>query len=423
VGSLELFAELLIEVPAALRDAVGAAVDEGRTAVLVGWDGQARAALTVADELRPGADAAVGRLRALGLRPMLLTGDNSRVAAAVAGQVEIASAEVLAGVRPDGKAAVIRKLQENGQPAVFVGDGVNDAAALAQADLGMAIGAGTDVAIGAADLTLVGGGLGGAADAIELARATMTVIRANLGWAFCYNVIAVPLAALGYLNPLFAGIAMSASSLIVVANSLRLRRFTPGRRPLRAWCSRPARRARGDSPAAASSRHGAVTLGWPAELARAAAGPVICAVVLIGLLTAWAASHGAGTLTRVRIQVTLAAVPMRAFTPQAADAVGTTQAYLVIHNLGSVPDELIAARTPIAGRVIFTQRGLGGQQTQVAGLAVPAAGTLTLSPLTGGLLIEHPVLFENRQIVPLTLVFRHAGQITVDATVTAPFTP
>ena len=169
VGSPELFAELLIEVPAALRDAVEAAADDGRTAVLVGWDGQARAALTVADELRPGARAAVARLRDLGLRPMLLTGDNERVAAAVAGQVGIASADVLAGVRPDGKAAVMTALRECGQSAVFVGDGVNDAAALAQADLGMAIGTGTDAAIGAADLTLVGAGLGAVADAIELA--------------------------------------------------------------------------------------------------------------------------------------------------------------------------------------------------------------------------------------------------------------
>ena len=150
---------------------------------------------------------------------------------------------------------------------------------------------------------------------------------------------------------------------------------------------------------------------------------MICAVVLIGLLTAWTASRGAGTLTRVQIQVTLATVPMRAFTTQAADAVGTAQVYLVIRNLAAVPDELIAVHTPIAGRVIFTQGGLSSHQTQVAGLTVPAAGTLSLSPLTGGLVIEHPVPFENRRTVPLTLVFRHAGQVTVDAAVTAPFTP
>jgi copper(I)-binding protein len=209
---------------------------------------------------------------------------------------------------------------------------------------------------------------------------------------------------------------MSGSSLIVVANSLRLRRFTPGRhprrgrpawRPLRAWRTRPAQSLAGDSPAARP--RGAVAR-WPAELVRAAAGPVICAVVLTGLLAGWAAARGAGTLTRVRLQVTLAAVPMRAFTPQAADAVGAAQPYLVIRNLSPVPDELIAVRTPIAGRVVFIQGALGGRQTQVAGLAVPAAGTLTLSPLTGGLLIEHPAPFENRRTVPLTLVFRHPGR-------------
>ena len=427
VGSPELFAELLVDVPAPLRDAVEAAADDGRTAVLAGWGGRARAALTVADELRPGAGAAVARLRALGLRPMLLTGDNERVAAAIARQVGIASSDVLAGVRPDGKAAVVREVQACGQSAVFVGDGVNDAAALAQADLGMAIGTGTDAAIGAADLTLVGAGPGAVADAVELASATMTVITANLCWAFCYNVIAIPLAGLGYLNPLFAGIAMSASSLIVVANSLRLRRFAPGRRPRRAWRPWliPSARRPGRHPSAASSKRGPVTPGWPAALARATAGPAICALALIGLLAVWTTSGGAGTgtLTKVQIQVTQASVPMRAFTPQAADAIGTARVYLVIRNLAAVPDELIAVRTPIAARVIFTLGGLLGHQTQVADLTVPATGTLSLSPLTGGLLIEHPVPFENRQTVPLTLVFRHAGQITVDATITAPFTP
>ena len=227
VGSRQLFTELSLDVPAALREAVDAAGDSGQTAVLAGWDGQARAAIVVADRLRPTAAAAVARIRRLGLRPVLLTGDNERAALAVARQAGIPADSVFAGVRPDGKAAVIRQLQDEGQPAVFAGDGINDAAALAQADLGMAAGTGTDAAIGAADLTLVSGDPAGVADAIQLARTMMAVIRANLVWAFGYNVIAIPLAALGYLNPLFAGVAMSASSLIVVANSLRLRRFTP----------------------------------------------------------------------------------------------------------------------------------------------------------------------------------------------------
>ena len=231
VGSPRLLAGLSAEVPAALLEAVQTAEDEGRTAVLVGWGGQAHAAVLVADRLRPGAAAAVARLNGLGLGTVLLTGDNERAALAVAGQLGIPARDVHAGIGPDGKAAVIRRLQADGQPVAFAGDGVNDAAALAQADLGMAAGTGADAAIGAADVTLVNGDPGSIADAIQLSRATMTVIRANLGWAFGYNVIAIPLAALGYLNPLFAGIAMSASSLIVVANSLRLRRFTAARQP------------------------------------------------------------------------------------------------------------------------------------------------------------------------------------------------
>jgi Cu+-exporting ATPase len=225
VGSPALFAELDTGVPAELRAAVTEAENDARTVVLAGWDGQAQAAIVVADQLRPGAKAAVARLHRLGLRTVLLTGDNEQAARAVARQVGIADEDVLPGVGPEGKAEVIRRLQDGGQPAAFAGDGVNDAAALAQASLGMAIGTGTDVAIGAADLTLVSGDPVAIADAVQLARAAMTVIRVNLGWAFGYNVIAIPLAALGYLNPLFAGIAMSASSLMVVANSLRLRRF------------------------------------------------------------------------------------------------------------------------------------------------------------------------------------------------------
>ncbi len=225
VGSPRLFAELSLEVPSSLRRAAEFAAEAGRTVVLVGWDGQARAALVVADRLKPHAGEAIARLRALRLRPMLLTGDNSRAALAVAAQLGIPASDVFAEVRPEGKVEAIRRLQADGIPVCLVGDGVNDAAALAQADLGMAIGAGTDAAIGAADLTLVGGDPAAAAEAIQLARATVAVIRGNLAWASGYNLIAIPLAALGYLNPLFAGIAMSASSLIVVANSLRLKRF------------------------------------------------------------------------------------------------------------------------------------------------------------------------------------------------------
>jgi Cu+-exporting ATPase len=243
VGSPALFAELSLPVPAVLRRATEDAEEAGQTAVLAGWDGAARAVLVVADALRPGSADAVARLQQLGLRTVLLTGDSERTARAVAGKLGVPAGDVFARVRPEGKAEAIRRLQADGWPAAMVGDGVNDAAALAGADLGMAIGSGTDAAIGAADLTLVSGDPGAIPEAVRLARATLAVIRANLTWAFGYNVIAIPLAALGYLNPLFAGIAMSASSLIVTSNSLRLRRFgsRPGgpRRPSSSPAARP----------------------------------------------------------------------------------------------------------------------------------------------------------------------------------------
>jgi P-type Cu+ transporter len=225
VGSPRLFGELSLAVPPELSRAAAAAEDAGRTVILVGWQDQARAAVVVADQLRPHAADAVARLRGLGLRPVLLTGDNERAAREVAAQLAIPAADVIAGVRPEEKVTAIRRLQAGGLKVAFVGDGVNDAAALACADLGLAIGAGADAAIGAADLTLVGGDPASIPAAVQLARAALTVIRANLAWAAGYNLIAIPLAALGYLNPLFAGIAMAASSLIVVTNSLRLRRF------------------------------------------------------------------------------------------------------------------------------------------------------------------------------------------------------
>jgi P-type Cu+ transporter len=221
-------------VPETLREAVDRAEDAGRSAVLAGWDGRVRAALVVADTVKPAAPAAVTRMRVLGLRPVLLTGDNPRAAAAVAARLGIPERDVLAGVPPEGKVDAVKRLQGEGRVVAVVGDGVNDAAALVQADLGMAIGTGTDAAIAAGDLTLVSGDPWAAADAILLARATLRTIRVNLAWAFGYNLVALPAAALGYLNPLFAGAAMAASSLLVVSNSLRLRGFHAGHRDPRA---------------------------------------------------------------------------------------------------------------------------------------------------------------------------------------------
>ena len=227
VGSPDLFTRLSLAVPGSLSQAAGTAEQSGRTAVLAGWDGRARAAFVVADQVKPHAAEAVVRLRRLGIRPLLVTGDNSRAARSVAAGLGIPAPDVLAAVTPEGKVAAVRELQAHGTAVALVGDGINDAAALAQADLGIAVGTGTDAAIGAADLTLAGGDPLSIAAAVELARATISVIRANLAWASGYNLAAIPLAALGYLNPLFAGVAMSASSLIVVGNSLRLRRFRP----------------------------------------------------------------------------------------------------------------------------------------------------------------------------------------------------
>lgn len=223
VGKLELLEEEGLRVPSELRGAYLADQVRGRTPVVAGWDGEARGVIAVADVVKPTSAEAVRRFRALGLRPVLLTGDHEPTARAVADEVDIA--DVIANVSPQEKVAEVVSLQEAGHRVAMVGEGVNDAAALAQSDLGIALGTGTDAAIHASDLTLISGDLRAAADAIRLSRATLRTIHGNLWWAFAYNVVALPLAAMGFLNPMIAAAAMALSSLFVVTNSLRLLRF------------------------------------------------------------------------------------------------------------------------------------------------------------------------------------------------------
>jgi copper-transporting P-type ATPase V len=223
VGREKFMADAGLLMPGALEEAVERLQEAGKTAVFAGWDGEVRGVLAVADTLKDDAEELVARLHGMGLEVAMLTGDNARTAQAIAQRVGID--RVLAEVLPDDKAGEVARLQREGHVVAMVGDGVNDAPALVQADLGIAIGSGTDVAIEASDLTLIRGELAGVATAIELSRRTYRTIVQNLGWAFGYNVAAIPLAALGLLSPIVAGAAMALSSVSVVGNSLRLRRF------------------------------------------------------------------------------------------------------------------------------------------------------------------------------------------------------
>jgi Cu+-exporting ATPase len=223
VGRQRLLADWSQHLPDSLAQSVHEAESEGKTAVAVGWDGTARGVLVVADAVKPSSAEAIAQLRALGLTPIMVTGDNEAAAHTIAREVGID--EVVAEVLPKEKVDAVKRLQADGRVVAMVGDGVNDAAALAQADLGLSMGTGTDAAIEASDLTLVRGDLRAVPDAIRLSRKTLATIKGNLFWAFAYNVAALPLAAAGLLNPMLAGAAMAFSSVFVVSNSLRLRRF------------------------------------------------------------------------------------------------------------------------------------------------------------------------------------------------------
>jgi P-type Cu+ transporter len=258
IGRESLFGQLQMTVPATVSDQCQLWEQAGCTTVLAGWDGQARGVVAIADTVKPSAAAAVAELRRLGLRTVLLTGDSQATAQAVA--AEAGTDEVIAGALPGHKVAVIAGLQAQGRRVAMVGDGINDGPALAAADLGLALGTGTDVAISAADLIVLRDDLGAVPDAIALARATLATIRGNLAWAFGYNAVAIPLAAAGFLNPLIAGAAMALSSAFVVANSVRLRRFGSPAPARRDW-SRPHRArpaevgpARGTEPAEAEEQ-------------------------------------------------------------------------------------------------------------------------------------------------------------------------
>jgi Cu+-exporting ATPase len=225
VGQPAWMADWSLAVPADLASPIAQAQGRGATVAVVAWDGAVRGFIAVSDTVKPTSAEAISELRRLGLEPVLLTGDHAATAAAVAADVGID--RVVSGVLPEGKVDEVRRLQDEGRVVAMVGDGVNDAPALATADLGLAMGTGTDAAMQASDLTLVRGDLRAAPDAIKLSRRVLGTIKGNLFWAFAYNVAAIPLAVAGLLNPIIAGLAMAASSLFVMGNSLRLRSFTP----------------------------------------------------------------------------------------------------------------------------------------------------------------------------------------------------
>mgnify|MGYP002681959312 CR=1 FL=1 len=229
VGRPSLLSDEALAWPDGLLDQAETLGAKGITVVAAGWDGQVRGLLSVADTVRPDSQRAIAALIDHDITPWMVTGDSKQVARAVARQVGIAPERVIAGVMPEDKVDIVARLQAEGQRVAMVGDGVNDAAALATAELGIAMGSGADVAMEASDLTIVSGALMGAVDAIRLSRSTLSTIKANLFWAFGYNVAAIPLAAVGLLTPLIGGLAMAASSVLVVLNSLRLRRFQPTR--------------------------------------------------------------------------------------------------------------------------------------------------------------------------------------------------
>ena len=418
VGTRRFLAESGLTVPAGLDQAAAAAQQAAQTAVLAGWDGQARAVLPVADTLKPGSDTAVTRLRDLGLRVVMLTGDAPGPAQAVARRLGIGPDDVFAGVRPDGKLNRVRQLQAAGSVVAMVGDGVNDAAALAQADLGIAVGTGTDAAIGAADLTLVAGDPQRIADAITLSRAVTRTIRANLAWAFGYNLIALPLAALGYLNPLFAGLAMALSSLVVVTNSLRLRhlnadarRGRPPLRPRRPPYPRPsARPGRRDRPGPGPRRR-------PGRRAAGLRRGADRAAVRLGgdRRRRDPAPDAAAVHPHRDLQSPAGSQPARA---------SDGRPRLPHHQEPGRPGRT-AVRARPAGRVILARRGdqPSGTGATLTGLAIPGHAATSFSPFGPDLVLVRPRAMLIGDTLPVTLTFRHAGQITVDFTVTPAGTP